>query len=288
MQGLEERTCLNCESVERRDIPLKAHSYSYIRTLLAPTCTFIGRMEYKCDSCGDTIVKETPATGHKYNENTVNATAYKMGYTSYVCKNCDHSYVSDFKAPTGKVQNFKCKTRTHAAETITWTKISSASGYQLQISNAKGNAWENNFDIKNCNTTSHTFKGLSAMSGYKFRIRFYIKGEDGKNYFGPWSTLVSPTLPKSTSISKLTAAKKSFTVKWKKQASVTGYQVQYSTNSKFSSYKTVTIKGAGNLSKAIKGLSSAKRYYVRVRTYKTISSKNYYSTWSAVKNIKTK
>ena len=72
---------------------------------------------------------------------------------------------------------------------------------------------------------------------------------------------------------------------WKKNTKVTGYQVQYSTSSKFKSAKTVTVKGYKNTSTTIAKLTKNKKYYVRVRTYKTVSKANYYSGWSNVKSI---
>ena len=100
---------------------------------------------------------------------------------------------------------------------------------------------------------------------------------------------------KGTTISGLTAATRAITVKWKKQTAkmstsqITGYQIQYSTNSKFASgNKTVTVKGVNSVSRKISSLTAKKRYYVRIRTYKTVSGKNYYSAWSAVKNVTTK
>lgn len=72
---------------------------------------------------------------------------------------------------------------------------------------------------------------------------------------------------------------------WKKNTKVTGYQIQYSTSSKFKSAKTVTVKGCKNTSKNIYQLAKKKKYYVRVRTYKTVSKVNYYSGWSNVKSI---
>ena len=52
-------------------------------------------------------------------------------------------------------------------------------------------------------------------------------------------------MPKGTTISKVTGAKKGFTVKWKKQAKqTTGYQVQYALNKNFKSAKKATVKGA--------------------------------------------
>ena len=96
--------------------------------------------------------------------------------------------------------------------------------------------------------------------------------------------------PKGTSLSKLTAGKKKFTAKWKKQTTqTTGYQIQYSTNKNFKiGNKTVNISKNKTVSKAITKLKAKKKYYVRIRTYKTVSGKKYYSVWSSSKLIKTK
>lgn len=114
-----------------------------------------------------------------------------------------------------------------------------------------------------------------------------VKG-NGSNVTG--TTKVSYNiLPKGTSISKLTKSKKAFTVKWKKQASqTTGYQIQYSLKSNFSGSKTTTISKNSTVSKKIKGLKSKKNYYVRIRTYKKVNGKTYYSAWSGAKKVKTK
>ncbi len=98
----------------------------------------------------------------------------------------------------------------------------------------------------------------------------------------------SPQLP-STSISIIKAQDRAFTVKWKKKSNITGYQIQYSTNSKFKEgNKTIKIKKAKTVSKKITGLKPSKKYYVRIRTYKIVNKKTYYSSWSKKKNVTTK
>lgn len=101
--------------------------------------------------------------------------------------------------------------------------------------------------------------------------------------------------PKGTSLSSLIPKEKAFRVTWKKQSTkmatsrITGYQIQYSTSKAFKSgNKTETVKGYTSTSKTIKNLKAKKTYYVRVRTYKTVSGVKYYSTWSTKKSIKTK
>ena len=88
----------------------------------------------------------------------------------------------------------------------------------------------------------------------------------------------------TTTITSVKAQSKAFTVKWKKKSGITGYQIQYSTNSKFKKgNKSIKIKSAKTVSKKITKLKSNKKYYVRIRTYKGKK----YSKWSKVKSIKT-
>ncbi|MCH5315980.1 MAG: fibronectin type III domain-containing protein [Eubacterium sp.] len=97
--------------------------------------------------------------------------------------------------------------------------------------------------------------------------------------------------PKSTSLKSVTSKKKkSIKVIWNKQATqTTGYEIQYATNSKFTkNKKTVTVSKNKTTSKTISKLKANKKYYVRVRTYKTVNGKKYYSSWSKYKTVKTK
>ena len=93
--------------------------------------------------------------------------------------------------------------------------------------------------------------------------------------------------PEKTAISSVkNASSKSITVKWKKVSGVTGYQIQYSTKSDFSSKKTVTVKKDSTTSKKIKSLKKGKKYYVRVRSYTTVNGTKCYSEWSDKKAVK--
>ena len=99
--------------------------------------------------------------------------------------------------------------------------------------------------------------------------------------------------PRGTSLSKVTCSKKTITVKWKKgDSQVTGYEIQYGTEKKTftnENSKIVNVKkNATTSAKIKKGLKAKKTYYVRIRTYKTVGGKKYYSGWSTVKKIKVK
>ena len=101
-------------------------------------------------------------------------------------------------------------------------------------------------------------------------------------------TIKKVSSPKKTSIKKLTAKKKALKVTWKKTSGVKGYQIQYSLKKNFKGSKTVTITKSSTTSKTISKLKRRKKYYVRVRTYREVLGKKYYSAWSSSKNKKTK
>ena len=94
--------------------------------------------------------------------------------------------------------------------------------------------------------------------------------------------------PQTTSITGMVPAKKSLTVKWKKAAGISGYQIQFGLKSSFKGAKTLTVPKAGVASKKIKKLKSGKKYYVRIRTYKKVNGKAFCSAWSAEKSAKVK
>ncbi len=108
----------------------------------------------------------------------------------------------------------------------------------------------------------------------------------------PNSATTAPKIvakPKSASIKKVKAAKKAISVIWKKVSGVKGYQVQVATDKKFKkNKKTVTIKKQKTTKTTVKKLKAKKKYYVRMRTYKTVNGKKVYSAWSKVKSVKTK
>jgi len=140
--------------------------------------------------------------------------------------------------------------------------------------------------VKNTDYTVSYAKGRKYVGKYAVKITF-------KGKYSGTKTLYFTIKPKATSISSLKAGSKKFTVKWKKQATqTTGYQVQYSASSKFSKAKTVTVGKNTTVSKKISKLSGKKKYYVRVRTYKTVKingkSIRIYSGWSKAKAVTTK
>ncbi len=114
---------------------------------------------------------------------------------------------------------------------------------------------------------------------------------------GAYSGTVKKTFtirPAGTSIKKRSASSGGFTVKWaKKTAQTDGYQIQYSGNAGYKGNSTgsVFVKKASTVKKSVQGLKAGKKYYVRIRTYKTVKtggkSIKIYSAWSSSSSIRT-
>ena len=127
--------------------------------------------------------------------------------------------------------------------------------------------WSNN---KNVGFATATVKGISPYSGTTTKT-FAIR-------------------PKGTALGKPAAEAGGFAVSWSKQATqTTGYQLQIATDSAFTQNKKTFTKSDVNATGAtVSNLNAKTTYYLRIRTYKKISGKTLYSTWSATKSVKTK
>lgn len=147
----------------------------------------------------------------------------------------------------------------------------------VSVKTKSGKALENKKDY----TVTYA-SGRKTVGKYKVTVTF--KG----NYTGK-KELYFKIVPAKRGITKVTAGKKKATVKWKTQTTQTsGYQIQYSTNSKFKTYKTVTVSGNKATTKTVKNLTSKKTYYFRLRTYKTVNGEKIVSGWSTAKKVKIK
>lgn len=153
----------------------------------------------------------------------------------------------------------------------------------VKVKNSEGKTLKSGTDY----TVSYP-KGMKNVGVYTVAVK--LKG----SYSGTLKADFK-VIPKSTTISKLTATKKGFQVKWKKQTSqTTGYEVAYSTSKKFPKKDTKTLKAGKSKTTSGKAtkLKAKKKYYVRIRTYKTVKvnkkSTKVYSSWSKVKTVTTK
>ena len=259
---------------------IRSHEHNYeAGDSVLPTCTTAGYTPYFCTICADEVHRDiVPALGHNYKEKSrafTKATTSKDGkrvYT-YRCAVCGKQYtktVAYYKASNIKLSK------------TAYTYNGKVQKPSVTVKDSKGKTLKNGTDYK----ISYP-KGMKNVG--KYTVKVTLKG----NYSGSKSMTYNIN-PKGTSVSKVKAAKKGFKVTWKKQATqTTGYEVQYSTASNFKKgNKTVTVSKNKTTSKSVSKLSAKKKYYVRVRTYKTVkvNGKNVklYSGWSKAKSVTTK
>ena len=116
-----------------------------------------------------------------------------------------------------------------------------------------------------------------------------ISAKQGQNYNALPATKVTITVRplNTTGVALKSVRKGQAKVSWKPVKSISGYQIQYSTSANIKKAKSVMAKSnAKNVT--LKKLSSKKNCYIRIRIYKTVKGKKYYSGWSTVKNVKTR
>ncbi len=164
---------------------------------------------------------------------------------------------------------------------ITWNKVVGATDYAVTWKKA-GSAAQTQTTTAN----ALTLKSIKSGTALSITVKAGVTAS-GLTAFGKASTSANVLQDKMT-ISKARAAKKKATISWKAKKKLTGYQISYSLNKKFTDETIVTIKGAKKKTAVIKKLVSKKKYYVRLRAYKTIGGVNYTGTWSAVKSVKIK
>lgn len=110
----------------------------------------------------------------------------------------------------------------------------------------------------------------------------------GKGNFNGTKKLSFKILPKGIALTSLTADVGKLEAKWDEGAGIDGYQLQYGQKKDFSDAVSATVKGAKAVSKVIRKLESGKTYYVRIRTYKAVNGKKYFSDWSKALSKKVK
>ncbi|MGN0293711.1 MAG: fibronectin type III domain-containing protein [Lachnospiraceae bacterium] len=177
-------------------------------------------------------------------------------------------------------------TNTSDGITVKWSKVSSAGGYYI-LRSKDGGTYSKIKTITGNSTTSYTdTKEIVNGSKYRYKIIAY-KTVSGKTYKSKESSVKTIYRLTRPTISSLTnSASKKMTVKWNRNTKATGYQIQYSKSSSFSSgVTTVKVSGNSTVKKTIASLTKGKKYYVRVRAYRTVSGITYYSSWSAKKSV---
>ncbi|MBO5303229.1 MAG: FIVAR domain-containing protein [Lachnospiraceae bacterium] len=96
-----------------------------------------------------------------------------------------------------------------------------------------------------------------------------VTATETSTYNAATADITIKVAPRQAELKSVKAAKgKKMTVKWTKDKTASGYEIQYSTSKKFKSAKTTDVNKASKASATIKKLKKGKKYYVRVRAYK--------------------
>lgn len=239
----------------------------------APTCTTIGYTgDTVCVDCKSVLKKGKviPKKEHEYKKLTEKATVSKNGKIKTTCVSC------------GEVVDIKTVYKIKTVKLSKSSFLYNGKNRQLPsviVKDSKGNKLTKGKDYKVKYSTS------TAKNVGKYKVTVTFKGK----YAGK-KTLYFSIVPKSTEISKLQNLDNGFKVNWKKQGvQTTGYEIMYSTSKKFTAKTTKTVTAnSSETSKAVTGLKSKKKYYVKIRTYKTVNGKKIYSSYSEVLTVKTK
>lgn len=156
---------------------------------------------------------------------------------------------------------------------ISWSKVSQASGYEV---------YQNNKKLADVKSTSYTKSGLKTGSKYTYKVRAYCV-VNGKKVYSSYTKSVSlkPTLKKTTKVKVKNSKKRAAVVTWKKVSGASGYRV-YRATKKNGKYKLVkTVKGNKSVKYTNKKLKKNKKYYYKVRAYRTVSGKKVFGAYSS-------
>lgn len=276
--GVRTYTCSLCGKSYTETIKKTGHSYTSAITKAA-TCTTDGVRTYTCSRCKGTYTETIPKTGHNYTTKVVAPTYEAQGYTLHTCTKCSHSYKDTYKAKltVPSITNFRIIGRNASALRLGWDQNVQATGYIVY--QAKDGKWVRIATVKG---TEYRVSGLGAGTEYRFAIKAY-KTVNGKNYYSAVATLTDGTNPLAPRPIVTATSRTAIQLSWAKVPSATGYILYQYKGGKWTRIRTLS----GNTF-TVANLNPGTTYQFLVRSYKTLSGKNYYSVNSNVANGTTK
>ena len=258
------------------------------------TCKTTGNVSYyKCNVCGK-IFKDsngsqeitlastiTPKIAHNQKEEVISKEKTKATLSK------DGKIVRKIQTKCtlcGDILSTKTTTeKIYYPKTIKLSKTTFKYNKKVQLPTVKVKDSKGNVINESNYTISYSNKKSKKVGEYTVTVKF--KG----NYKGE-KKLKYTIKPQGTILKKLKAGSEQFKASWNKNTDqTTGYQIQYATNDKFTkNSKKELIENNKKTSQKFKDLKAKKKYYVRIRTYKTVKGKKIYSSWSETLKVKTK
>ncbi len=298
--------CHTEQSREHRTTAALGHNYKSVKT--APTCTAQGYTTHTCTRCNHSYIdSKTTALGHNWDKGvvTVEPTTQNEGKRKYTCTRCSKTKFeaipklkiadvtpTEKEAEKAKVnKKIKKPTKIHTVSHnnkkqlfIYFSPVKNAQNYRVMYRKKGAKTWKKSWTK---GKTEYTIKNLKTYGLYEFKFAAYKKNANGKWERGDYSTTSYRYYYKSV-ITKITAAKNTITVKWKRNKNADYYTVMYSTNSNMKNCKKINIKPNSKTSCKIKGLKRGKKYYIRMRAVKKSSGRDYIGEFSKTYSVKTK
>ena len=252
------------EALDTND-PEPEHNHKYSSAItLQPTCTTTGIKTFTC-SCGDSYTEIIPKKEHSYTTKTIKATVNDNGSIINSCNVC--GYVQS--------NTTVCSPKSVTLSVMTYTFNGKEKKPSVEVTDSNGSV---------ISSSNYSVAYTNNKNVGKATVKITFKG----NYNGVISKTFT-IIPKSAKITSTKAKSKGFTIKWNKITSqAEGYQIQYATNGSFKSEKSINVNNSKSTSKTVKKLKGKKKYFIRIRTYKNVNGKKYYSPWSKTKAITTK
>ena len=163
---------------------------------------------------------------------------------------------------------------------LTWKGVKGAKGYAIYNGD--------NRLVKKVSTTSYRIRGLQSGTTYKFKVRAYVLSDGNMRYSAFTNTVVTTTLPAKPAIRVSSPKTKQARVVWRKSNGASGYEIYRAADKPSSFKKLVTVKNGKTVTYTDKKVSARRKYYYRVRAYKTMDGKKVYSSYSNTKMVVTK
>ena len=306
--GVKTKTCANCNDKITESIPKTGHTFSDWIIDKNAAINVKGSKHKECTVCKTVLeTAEIPALSR-----------ISISKASVTLSTSTYAYNGKAKTPSVTVKVGGKTLKKDTDYTVSYSNNIKVGTAKVTIT-GKGNytgSVSKTYSIKNdfkkatisgISNKSYTGKNITQSITVKYNGKTLKNGTDytvsyssnkkigtatvkiaGKGSYTGTITKTFRINPAKQEIQKLTAKSKAFFVDWAQKGSATGYEIQYATNSKFTSAKKVTITNNKTDKTTVSKLSGKKKYYVRVRSYTTVKGTKYYGAWSATKSVTTK
>ena len=314
-------SCSECDKIILKEEAIPPTGHVLKEHLIKATTSSDGRFYKDCIYCDDVIESKTikkvstialSKTLYTYDgkaktpsvtvadssgKSLVEGTDYTLSYPS------DRTQVGNLKVKVSLIGNYKgsreltfkirpdtvkklSATAKGTYATLKWAAAESATHYRIYKYNSSTKKYSK---VGDTSENSYKVKGLSSGTKYKFRVRAVQKIKGTNYYSEEYKYVTTLTTPATSKISKVSSTKKkTASISWSKVKNAEGYEISYSTNKSFKKAKSIIISKKGVASATIKKLSRNKKYYFKVRAYRTLSKTKVYGKYSKVKSKKIK